>query len=345
MKGNLDEMLTTADELAEASESSQEYEKVVLTSQKGMVQVRVVGDWSSNFEIWVKQQQVPGVPPEQIGQPRKIVSKGYRKDPATGSYIGLDPVATKVLALTSGTDAEKAIWKDSFPKQFFVFNVVPIDMGTRVPDEWCIQNNHAKLLVTNEKGIGINQTLFKAAAGVMKIRKLSDPATKLSSLNLIFTRSGQKLETQYGCQPDPVPDQSVSFDIDAIKTYDPEVVARVSDNEYIYRCTGWWFGEGNPPAITSNAAGSTAAPQPAVAAPPAPALQAIRPQTVAAQHVVNEVPVTPNVVTPAPVPAQASEEMNCPYCQTRHLIEAHMLGQKVMCSNQYCKQLFDTIPF
>lgn len=359
MSGNLDDMLNMADDIEEQNKARGTINRAILSKERKIMRVRIVGKWGSAFDVWLRQAAVPGVPSDQVGGNRRLILKGWHKDKDTGEFIFHDPVTKHIFNLKdNGNTVEKAQFKDVSVRQFFVFNVVPKDLATGAPDPECIEGNHTKLLTTNKNGYGLTQMGFKAAAEVMKTQKMFNKDIGLSDLDLIFNRTGDGFDTEYGCQPVPGPQGDPGFDIKNIKTYDVEPLTTMSSYEEIYKITGWWFGEGQPPVIDGQSFQSSQSSQAAVpsgAAPvsrpapavvpkanPGPATMAVPSGPSATQP---SSPATPAMTTPS-VSTPATEEMiqaACPYCNTMHNVPASKIDDTQTCTG--CGQPFQAPPF
>lgn len=266
MTNELDSMFDAADQMGEIGGGGDFFkpERAVLDSATGMMRVRFIGGWKKFFEGWCEQQPGPGIKQENIGRPRRIVSAGFKRDSATKQWTHDCPYSQKLWDMRDSSDpVRKQQGEDWGLTQFFAMHVVPLDMNTGNPDQWCVDNRHAKLLTTHRSTHGIKQTLFKSVAECLRVQRGYNPNLQLHDLDLIVTRTGSGLNTQYGCQV--CPQQNNQVDASAFSVYDFGEFTTLTPLAIIQKFTGIDFGvsEGTPESVPSTPVAATPNPTPA----------------------------------------------------------------------------------
>jgi len=368
---DLDDMIEFSEKLNTGTKTYTKFEKCVLTGSSASVRGRLVGKFKQFFESWVKQQAVPGVKVESYGKPRRIVSAGFRQlEDRSYEYLCPFAKAVDMLSATTQDSEKKKLYDDWKVKRFFAYNFIPVGTVDGKVDPWCEANKNAKLITTNASNYGIGPKLFKAIADAMKVYRGYFPDARLDQVDVVLTRTGEGLGTNYGCQVCPV---NSNIDITQYKLYDFDEFTTLTPLNMIQLYTGIHLGVdpvapkaqeepiyvvATQPAITQSQAVQPLSVAPHVAQAPTPTpIQTTPPvQTPIVPHVpaAPQVATLTNTPTPAPTlvptpvkvaapaPVQSSEEA-CPHCTKILAIPETLKGCEVKCPA--CGNNFITIPF
>ena len=106
MTHDIDEMLEASDTMGtEGPKGYKTYQKACLNQEKKMMRVKFIGGFKEFFEAWPLQQNVPGVKPESIGKPRRIIVKGFSK--TNEGYVYNDPYTKLMNSWMKSEDISK----------------------------------------------------------------------------------------------------------------------------------------------------------------------------------------------------------------------------------------------
>lgn len=297
-QGNLDAMLNTADTLA-AGGQYQTYERAILGKQHdgtsvGMLRVRLLQPFAEFFELWCEQQPGPGIQADAIGKPRRIVSKGWKRTQG-GSYEHLCPLSQTLNDYRDSDDpALVQLNKDWRITRFFAFNVAVQDLHSGEVDPWCLENGHAKLLTLHRSTYGIKAQLFQAIADELRVQKGYNPNITLDGIDLVLTRTGTGLNTEYGCSAPP---NQTTLDVAPFQKYNFDEITQLTPVAMMQQITGIDLGvaaNAAAHAVNADAPGNPVAAQPQTGQPVAAPQAAATPTPVGA-------PVA--AATPSPVAA------------------------------------------